>query len=245
MRIATYNIHRAIGADGRQDPSRIAQVLREIDSDLVALHEVAYRTDASEPLLEYLGKQMEASVIEGITLRDERGDYGNAVLTRIPVTAVRRLDISVPQREPRGAIEMDLRVSGVDVQIVATHLGLRPGERREQIKALLARFERASTEVRVLLGDLNEWFLWGRPLRWLHRVFGDIPAPATFPARWPWFALDRLWVDPAAVATDIRAHRSTAARAASDHLPLVAELDLKAAAMRPRAGRGSRAAPPR
>ncbi|MDX5333257.1 MAG: endonuclease, partial [Gammaproteobacteria bacterium] len=70
------------------------------------------------------------------------------------------------------------------------------------------------------------WFLWGRPLRWLRRVFGRLPAPATFPAHRPWFALDRLWVKPLEVIDAIHVHDSPAARVASDHLPLVAELDL-------------------
>jgi endonuclease/exonuclease/phosphatase family metal-dependent hydrolase len=224
MRIATYNIHRAIGADGRQNATRIARVLREIDADLIALQEVAYRRDQAGHFLDYLGQQLQAQVIDGITMFDERGHYGNAVLTRLPVSAVDRLDISFPHREPRGAIETSLRVEGLDVLVIATHLGLRPRERRHQIRALLPRFENGQADVKVLLGDLNEWFLWGRPLRWLRRVFGDIPAPRTFPSKSPWFALDRLWVDPRPALTDIRAHASPTARAASDHLPVVAEL---------------------
>ncbi|MFZ1865061.1 MAG: endonuclease/exonuclease/phosphatase family protein [Polyangiales bacterium] len=229
MRIATYNIHRAVGADGRQDPARVARVLREIDADLVALQEVAYRTSQCGDLLEYLAQNLSAHVIEGATMKDERGHYGNAVVTRWPVTTVDRLDISVPHREPRGAIEMAFQVGGVGLQVMATHLGLRPRERRLQIQTLLPRFEGTDADVRILLGDLNEWFLWGRPLRWLRRIFGDAPAPATFPARCPRFALDRVWVDPQVVATDIRVHASATARAASDHLPVVGELNLMAA----------------
>jgi endonuclease/exonuclease/phosphatase family metal-dependent hydrolase len=85
---------------------------------------------------------------------------------------------------------------------------------------------RASDKPAVLLGDLNEWFLWGRPLRWLRRHFGRAPAPATFPARWPVFALDRIWVEPARLLERIEVHRGAPANAASDHLPLVATLAL-------------------
>lgn len=203
-------------------------MLREIDADLVALQEVAYRRDQAGHFLEYLGQQLQAQVIEGITLFDERGHYGNAVLTRLPVSAVNRLDISLPHREPRGAIEVSLRVDGLNVQLIATHLGLRPRERRHQIKTLLRRFDDGHADVQVLLGDLNEWFLWGRPLRWLRRVFGDAPAPRTFPSKSPWFKLDRFWVDPRVTLTDLRVHMSPTARTASDHLPVVAELDVRA-----------------
>jgi endonuclease/exonuclease/phosphatase family metal-dependent hydrolase len=79
----------------------------------------------------------------------------------------------------------------------------------------------------VLLGDLNEWFLWGRPLRWLHAHFERPPAPRTFPAGWPVLALDRVWVKPRRCLRAIAVHRSLLARHASDHLPVVAALDLE------------------
>jgi endonuclease/exonuclease/phosphatase family metal-dependent hydrolase len=77
------------------------------------------------------------------------------------------------------------------------------------------------------MGDINEWFLWGRPLRWMHKHFQETPAPATFPARYPVFALDRLWVKPRTLLREIAVHATPLAREASDHLPLTAELDLR------------------
>jgi endonuclease/exonuclease/phosphatase family metal-dependent hydrolase len=76
----------------------------------------------------------------------------------------------------------------------------------------------------VLTGDVNEWYLWGRPLRWLHRHFKATPAPPTFPAWRPLFALDRLWTEPARLLAGLRVHATPLARIASDHLPLVAHL---------------------
>ena len=226
MRIATYNIHRAIGSDGRENKKRIASVLHELDADIIALQEVGYSSGEPGNLLEYLGESIESHVIEGITFQDERGHYGNAVLTRLPASVVGRHDISVAGREPRGAIELTVRIRDTVVQVIATHLGLRPGERRQQVEKLIPLLAASSADIKILMGDLNEWFLWGRPLRRLHRVFGDTPALATFPAPWPWFALDRLWVQPLSVVHSLQAHKSPAARKASDHLPLVAQLYL-------------------
>ena len=167
-------------------------------------------------------------MIEGMTLRNERGHYGTALLSRLPLREVRRFDISVPGREPRGAIEGLLALDGTVLQVVATHLGLRPMERRRQIRRLLSLFEGSNTTcTKVLLGDLNEWFLWGRPNRWLERVFKPTPAPPTFPAPHPLFALDRLWAAPRSSIRRIYAHESELARRASDHLPLVGELELR------------------
>jgi endonuclease/exonuclease/phosphatase family metal-dependent hydrolase len=76
----------------------------------------------------------------------------------------------------------------------------------------------------VLLGDINEWFLPGRPLRWLHARFGYGPPVRTFPAQFPLLSLDRIWAHPPAALSRVRAHSSREARRASDHLPVVAEL---------------------
>jgi endonuclease/exonuclease/phosphatase family metal-dependent hydrolase len=227
MRIATYNIHRAIGSDGLEKPERTAAVLHELDADIIALQEVGYASGTPGNVLEYLGESIQASIIEGATLRDERGHYGNAVLSRVPISSIQLHDISVHGREPRGVIDLSLQLNGIEVQVVATHLGLRPGERRYQVERLIPLLEASAADIRILLGDLNEWFLWGRPLRRLHRVFGRTSAPATFPVRWPLFALDRLWVQPLSAIDSLRAHNSAAAARASDHLPLVAELNIR------------------
>ena len=236
LRIATYNIHRAIGRDGREDHGRIAGVLGEISADIVALQEVGFRAGEAGNILHELAGRSGAEVIEGVTLQDERGHYGNALLSRLPGGRVRLHDLSIAGREPRGAIELNSRVNGVDVRLVATHLGLRPGERRYQVQRLLPVFEGGAGRVDVLLGDLNEWFLYGRLLRRLHRLFGALPAPATFPAKWPVLALDRLWVRPRSVVKSLQVHSSPLAREASDHLPLVAELEIGASGW---SGRGS------
>jgi endonuclease/exonuclease/phosphatase family metal-dependent hydrolase len=109
---------------------------------------------------------------------------------------------------------------------VATHLGLRPAERREQVQQLLHLFRERPHDSSVLLGDLNEWFLWGRPLRRLHRHFRETPSLATFPRELPLLALDRIWTHPRAMLRSSQVHKTPLARLASDHLPLVATLDL-------------------
>jgi endonuclease/exonuclease/phosphatase family metal-dependent hydrolase len=223
LRVATYNVHRSLGSDGHTEPARIVGVVEELEADILALQEVEFRTGQPGDLLERLRDATSMDVIEGVTLRDERGHYGNALLSRLPVLEVRRLDLSVPRREPRGAIDAELD-AGVPMQVLATHLGLRPFERRRQVRQLLGAVEASDAPVKVLLGDLNEWFLWGRPVRWLQRVFGDNSPPATFPAKRPVLALDRLWVAPPSSIVRAYAHDTPLARVASDHLPLVGEI---------------------
>ncbi len=225
LRLATYNIHGAIGTDGRRDPARIARVLEELDAEAIALQEV--ESQQGHPgVLELLASATAMRAVAGPTMLKPDRTYGNALLTRCEIVAVQRVDLSVPAREPRGAIDVGLTCHGTTLRILATHLGLRPAERRRQIRSLLARLHADDSIPTVLMGDLNEWFLWGRPLRWLHRFFRQTPSPATFPSRFPMFALDRLWVAPRDRLHRLYVHASPLARRASDHLPLVAEIEV-------------------
>jgi len=224
-RLASYNVHSAIGRDRQCDPARILGVLREIDADIVALQEVEAH-DTGGDMLEYLARETGYHAIAGATLKRDDGHFGNGLLTRCPARAINLVDLSWRRREPRGAIAADLDCGGKPLRVVATHLGLRPAERREQVERLLRLFTWKQDDRAVLLGDLNEWFLWGRPLRHLHRYFDETRAVATFPARRPFLALDRVWTHPGHMLKDVRAHRSALAGLASDHLPLVATLEL-------------------
>ena len=225
--IATYNVHRCIGRDGRFDPERTLAVLRELDADAIALQELLWQPADALHLLQEFALKLGYVALAGPTLLQATGHYGNAVLTRLAVRETEAIDLSVPGREPRGALDALLDTAGGPLRLVATHLGLRPYERRMQMRRLLARL-RAAASATVLLGDLNEWFLWGRPLRWLHAHFGRTPAPPTFPARGPLLALDRIWVEPRALLRELRPHASPLARVASDHLPLRAVLEWQA-----------------
>ncbi len=224
LALATYNVHGCTGGDARYDPERTLQVLRELDADVLALQELRWNpADALHVLTEF-GERLGYVTLAGPTLMRPDGHFGNALLTRLPVREVGRIDLSVPGREPRGALDVRLAAGETILRVVATHLGLRPDERRTQMRRLLSLMGGGAPL--VLMGDLNEWFLWGRPLRWLRRHFGRMPAPATFPARWPLLALDRIWVEPRSTLESIQAHDSALARIASDHLPLRAQMRL-------------------
>ena len=225
LKIASYNIHRAIGRDRRCMPQRILDVLKEIDADVVALQEIE-ASDRGADMLAWLGEKTGFSAIAGTTLIRHDGHYGNGLLTRLPIRATTLCDLNWRGRESRGAIAADLELGGDPLRVVATHLGLRPAERRDQVTRLLKLFTDAPRARAVLLGDLNEWFLWGRPLRRLHRYFKATPSIATFPARLPLLALDRVWTHPRSLLKRIRVHTSPLARVASDHLPLVATLEV-------------------
>jgi endonuclease/exonuclease/phosphatase family metal-dependent hydrolase len=228
LRIASYNVHQCVGLDGRRDPARVAAVLREIDADFVGLQEVDARPgpDATSMQMHYLAGALDLHAVAGPTIVREGGHYGNALLSRRPAREVRHIDLTVYRREPRAAIDADFEAGGARIRVLVTHLGLLPGERRTQVRHLLDALGDEPTAVTVLCGDINEWFAVGRPLRWLHARLGRTPTLPTFPAGLPLLALDRVWVHPRAALRALRVHRT---RVASDHLPLVADLEIELA----------------
>jgi endonuclease/exonuclease/phosphatase family metal-dependent hydrolase len=227
--MASYNVHGFVGGDGRFDPERIGTVLRELDADVIALQEV--QDGALEPhALDDLARAAGVHVVRGRTLDRTGGAYGNALLSRLPVEAVTRLDLSLPGREPRGAIDAAIATGAEPVRVLATHLGIGVRERRFQVRRLVAHLAAGAGGVRVLLGDMNEWVRGAGALAALHRVLGRTAGPRTFPASFPLFSLDRVWVHPRPRLRRMWVHRSAAARIASDHLPVAAELFLEPAA---------------
>jgi endonuclease/exonuclease/phosphatase family metal-dependent hydrolase len=232
VRVVTYNIHTCIGVDRRYDPGRIAAVLRKIDADIACLQEVDVRrgTGRHADQWAYLGEATGCRVILGAGVRVEGGRFGNAILTRFPLLTARSIDLTVAGYEPRGAIDADLLLGDRVLRVIATHFGLRAGERRLQANRLMAALggslppHRREADAVLLMGDLNEWRGRSGAIRVFDRRLGPSAAERTFPSWLPVLALDRIYADGPAVLREVGVYRSPLARLASDHLPLVGNL---------------------
>lgn len=231
LRLATYNIHACVGSDGQRRPDRILAVLAELDADIIAVQEVdSRRLGPGDPdQFELLARDTGMHAVAGSNIRAHRGNYGNVLLSRWAPVRTARVDLSVAGREPRGAIDATFAIGRRVLRIVATHLGLRRRERRQQFRRLddLVEADAGTSDVVALAGDFN---VWGISLpyrrqgwRWHRRS-----SVRSFPARWPLLSLDRIAVSPPAQVLEIAAHRSPLARVASDHLPVVATLEWSA-----------------
>jgi endonuclease/exonuclease/phosphatase family metal-dependent hydrolase len=228
--VATYNVHRCVGRDGKYDPQRIADVVRELDADLVGVQEIdsSEASDGGLGQLAHVARLAGFEAVPGPALMHHTGGHGNALLSRWPVTSVRRFEIAVPRREPRAVLDTEVDVHGHPARVVVTHFGLLGRERRLQAKMLLRILAEHAVEPTVIMGDFNEWMPRGRALRHMQRELGASTPLRTFPARMPVFALDRIWVRPYRSLAAIAVHRSALACVASDHLPLRAVVTARA-----------------
>lgn len=230
LRVATYNIHSAVGLDRRHDLARIIRVINELEADIVGLQEVAGSPDADA--MQLIADACGYSAVAGPNIVRHRSRFGNLLLSRPPVLDYRLLDLSVGAREPRGAIEARIEVPDGPLRVMVTHLGLRRGERRMQLARLRAVVS-ADEIPSVVLGDFN-----APTRRELQRAgFGGRQAlglaPRSFPSNVPVLALDRIWTRPDALISSVIAHRSPLARLASDHLPVVATLSVQSPVLPP------------
>ncbi len=222
--VASYNIHRYVGIDGVFDPERVALVINELKADIVGLQEIDSLFYKKKNQANVISKKTGMEVLLGPTRRSHEGHFGNALVTAHTVKEVRRIDLSVFGREPRGALDVDLLVRGETIRVIVAHLGLGIRERRRQIKRLLDIFCSERERVEIMLGDFNEWNPLGKPLCWIHDFFGKSPTLRTFPSFMPVLPLDRIWVRPMDAMVSISTHVTPLSRKASDHLPVKAQV---------------------
>ena len=226
--IASYNVHKCVGTDGVFDPGRIAEVIREIDPDLIALQEADGRMGNRRGLID-LAALEHATDLTSVHVQEHaqnHGWHGNVVLARNGVVrSVRR--ISLPGLEPRGAMIIDLDLKGAPLRVIAAHFGLLRHSRSQQASALVEA-TRSIVRPTLLLGDLNEWRVKTRSsLLELLPHFGPLHAVLpSFPSRFPLLALDRILARPPELISSIEVHQTPLARVASDHLPMKARLNL-------------------
>lgn len=223
FRVATYNIHRARGLDGRERLDRIADVLREVKADVIGLQEV-FQSQAAA-LAEAIG----AAAVFGATRTSPQGLYGNVCLSRLPLVSHERYNLTCLPFEPRGCLRADVDIGhAAPLHVLNVHLGLGYRERIRQVRMLSEIFGQVPLPgPRVLLGDFNEWFN-GHASRLLRAEFGHARVRrrrlATHPSPMPVFQLDRIYHDPGIRIVRVGVHRSRLARVASDHLPTYADV---------------------
>ena len=224
VRVMTWNIHGAVGRNPRFDLERVVALVRRHHPDIVALQEIDSRRareghvdDPFEVLQNSLGNHG----IGAKTVTTADGDYGQALISRWPMTNTEIHDLSFPEREPRRAICSDVQTPAGPLRVIATHLGLSLRERNSQVRALLKMLGEMRTTT-VALGDFNDWLYAGSVRRRLGRVLPGYTNHRTFPSFCPLLHLDRVYLWPRAAL--LASRTDPEARAISDHLPVISDI---------------------
>jgi endonuclease/exonuclease/phosphatase family metal-dependent hydrolase len=224
LKVATYNVHRWAGMNGTRSPdaARAGFVITELGADVIALQEVLRPFDVEDPL-EQLAESLKLHLAFVATRVHRRGEVGNAILSRWPITSVFSLDLSFSRVERRSAIAVQFSGEAGTLAIVATHLALVDRTRRRQVESILGHPQLQGAV--LLAGDMNAWRRCKATRALEEEMFVErgITWPRTFPASRPVLALDRIYARGVEIL-EVEAHRSPAARRASDHLPVVADV---------------------
>jgi endonuclease/exonuclease/phosphatase family metal-dependent hydrolase len=229
----TYNIHHGQGRDGRVDLDRICAVIAQARPDVVALQEVDSGLTRSGWIDQgaAIASEFDMTHTAGHNWFLEEGAYGNAVLSRWPVTPLGNVDLSVSGREPRGCLVTRVHADGGEIVVGSVHLGLGLRERRRQCATLLRRFESVSPDAPIILmGDFNALPLSAVCRRFRERFSDAFRAAGNGPAGTYGigsvaFRLDYIYVTDRLRPLGVTVPRTAATRMASDHFPVVARVE--------------------
>jgi endonuclease/exonuclease/phosphatase family metal-dependent hydrolase len=238
VRVVTWNIHKGIGGvDRRYRLERTIAVLAQLAPDLALLQEVAEgmprcgMDNQVDKLAEALDMRHAAF---GAEHRFRIGGYGNAILSRYPLTDSTRIDLTIGRRKQRGLVQTrahaKLEHGTRSLVVFNLHLGLSGSERAQQLETFLAchPFAHLHHDTPLIVGgDFNDvWASLGQRFlepKGFTRAGKLLP---TFPAALPLRPLDGLWIRGGIKVVSAHPVRTALATAASDHLPIVAELEL-------------------
>ena len=229
IKVASYNIRKALGTDRVRRPERILAVLAELDADVVALQEAdrRYGLRQSALPLELLG-QSDWRAVDFAIRPGGIGWHGNAILVRTGIEIAACRPLALPVLEPRGAVMAELDAGGFRFRMIGMHLDLSGLWRRKQARALIAHVDDCAQPLpTILMGDLNEWSLADGCLADFARRFDFAPTGPSFHARRPLARLDRIMTTPDLAVLQSGTHHSQLAARASDHLPIWAEIGLR------------------
>jgi endonuclease/exonuclease/phosphatase family metal-dependent hydrolase len=212
LRVCTYNIHKGFcAANIRPILEELRHAIRMVDADLVFLQEVVgsrlyleegkgkvVNPTSIYPQFEYLADEVWPHHAYGRNAIYQKGDHGNAILSKNPFLDLDNIDITQWWFSQRGVLFGELKIG---IYVVCIHFGLFRGERRRQLKMLLELLEEKVSKHAPLIiaGDFNDWN--GALHRELTTLYPFKEAynetyhrlAKTFPARLPLFAMDRIY----------------------------------------------------
>lgn len=232
VRVATYNIHRGRGLDGRTRLERIAGVLAAIDADIVALQEVVGASPLKAGQAAELGAALGMGWVMAPTRHLRTALFGNVVLTRFPVRHHVQYDLTWKTCEHRGVQRVDVGLDDDTLHFYNVHLGTSLMERRHQAARLATLVhDKRVTGPKIVLGDFNEWARGMAKDVLAERLQSidlskHLSRRRTYPGFFPILHLDHIYYEGQVEVLKVTLPRDRLSLMASDHLPLVADLKI-------------------
>lgn len=231
-RIISYNIHSGVGLDKVQSYKRIGALLKKHQVDFALLQEMDTRSpersthqDISDLCAEHFSQ-----LVPSPALTEQHGWYGNAILSRFPVTQQTSFDVSQPGVQPRNIQKVEIATPEGPLCLVNTHKGLKKKERKAQF-AMLADYldgYQQQHQVQLLLaGDFNEWQFFTSAFKRLNQNLQQHKVAATFPTFWPIFSLDRVWTNRYLKVINCQVLKTPETRYYSDHYPILIDIEIR------------------
>jgi endonuclease/exonuclease/phosphatase family metal-dependent hydrolase len=231
LRVVTYNIHRSRGMDRRTRPDRVAEVLRGIGADVIALQEVigagpAHTVNQAEEIGAALGMGWVMA-----PARQLRGhQFGNVILSDFPIVHHTRHDLSWKSCEERCMQRADIDVKGHLLHVYNVHLGTAILERRHQAERMAdVVCDKHVGGAKLVLGDFNEW-MRGLTTQLLSTRLKSVDLSnyltrrKTYPGLFPILHLDHIYYAGRLEIVNVEFPRTRLSLVASDHLPMVADI---------------------
>ncbi|HSP57533.1 MAG TPA: endonuclease/exonuclease/phosphatase family protein [Halomonas sp.] len=242
LHVMTINVHKGFSFFNRRHVlPELRDAVSTLSTDMVFLQEVIgvnrkharrYHDWPEVPQYEYLADTMWPDFAYGRNAVYPDGDHGNALLSRFPIIHHKNWDVSISGTEQRGLLHCILELpERSKVHAICVHLGLRQSHRLEQLTLLCELLDSIQkNEPVIIAGDFNDWRQQATKILFecdVHEAFiSHYGRPAkSFPARWPFLCLDRIYSRNACVRNPEALYRKPWSHL-SDHVPLIAEVCL-------------------
>lgn len=252
LRLLCYNVHGCRGMDGKYSPQRIVRVISREQPDIICLQEIDQGRTRSGGVqqIEEIARSLKTDYSFHSVFEVDDGEFGNAVLShhrlvqlgRGPLPALGR---TVPNLEPRGVLRVQVCLEVGCIEVVNTHLSILERERQLQVAELISghwlqpdgggpTVPRDGAELRplVLCGDFNaspRSFTCRRVGEYLDNIDRRWPGARklkTWSSRVALRRIDQVFVNGSVDVVGVHVPRNRLTRVASDHLPLVVDLEV-------------------
>jgi len=241
LTLMSYNVHGCAGMDGCISTERITRVIARYNPDIIALQELDIGRSRSGKVdqAEMIARKLEMKYHFNPAFRWKDEQYGNAILSRYPMALIKSGSLPVLEdkkrpHEPRGVLWVSVAFEGRKIQVFNTHLSLWPSERVLQAEALLGEQWLQHPECQgpiILCGDFNSLPRSTVYKKICHKfqdsqvvLKGHRPRSTWF-GQYPISRIDYVFVNDNFSVYSNTVPRTDMEKIASDHLPLITELN--------------------